>query len=678
MKLVIKNYFGIKNKIEIPIKNKNVIFAPNGVGKTSIAKALQHGIGNKNKSSLTFDELKLSKNVPESSYISFLDDNDNEIHYIKNNNSNFMDYKSNVLWVNDDKINKLNINDHTLEKIEVEKIIYNTISDKYYKQFSVLIYEDLIEKYKNAIKYIEGKIPLSSNIKRLGFIYGYLYEDIVDPINDHSDYIEELITDLKSFNSKKIKKTIEDNLNLIQKSDDYKNSLNNKDNFDTTLIKEIVLFLADFVNGKKTCYGKKIYNENIFKFNEQQDLDNSTISYKEIKNSLEKYKEYLFLECVLIYFQNNNIQLNKIFDDIENNKINFPYNFNSIADELNNNLLKASFLKWNIKIKHITQYKENLKLINYNDDEELDITTNINFSTGQIKVLKTILYLIQSDQYELIIMDDIFTSLDLDNTQLLVNYFMGLKKKWILLTHNYNLFTNLIFSINNSELEKENIQASFLDTYGNEQIIVTSIKPEEINDLQKNSCLLKLETSCEKSKALFCATIFHEIIDQYFNDFDDNEIKKIKDFLNKNYRHFKKSNTNFSDFASKFSNTISAANFAFQNMIYLKIIAVAQSDEKITNFVLNYNPLLKFKNILDYIINKYMLALQIRFKIEKIEKEIKNSSSDNNKIVEWNEQLILSVEHILHLNNLRWDAIFETPLYKLKKYYDLIQEKNKY
>ncbi|WP_342252088.1 hypothetical protein [Spiroplasma endosymbiont of Amphibalanus improvisus] len=210
-----------------------------------------------------------------------------------------------------------------------------------------------------------------------------------------------------------------------------------------------------------------------------------------------------------------------------------------------------------------------------------------------------------------------------------------------------------------------------MDSLKNNEVIKIKVQESEIENFKNKYQLFDNLNNNEdkKSQILLSATIARELLVQYFND-ENHSVKTLIEYLEE-YRHYLTCEQSFKNLNWKIFNSENKINLALSK--FIKSLAFIsenekKTDESISEFVLSYDieKFESFNKTFQYILHKYMVALKIRFLIEK------KYGRDRNKY----QKLILNIyefsEMILHLNNLRWDAIFETPLYKLKKYYDLI------
>ena len=232
---------------------------------------------------------------------------------------------------------------------------------------------------------------------------------------------------------------------------------------------------------------------------------------------------------------------------------------------------------------------------------------------------------------------------------------------------------------------------------------------------------------------IFLSSILREIISTYLLKEKEwtecNQLKKIIDYIDSHFRHWKNDNRTLKNFQEKIKNILKNDNLEIRNLLFgeggiFYILLGEEISEShnigIENYVLNFVPKLRDFNVerdnsgkpfglLNYLIIKYILSLQLRFKVEKvILSQLKNKVA----LEEWNKdgsnahlhlpsfiekvtgmklsdtemkmwQQIQSMNFINHINNLRWTAIMEIPFFKIELYKQNIEniifslEKNK-
>ncbi len=698
------------------LKWKNIIFAPNGVGKTSITKGFK---GLKEKIFKTSLEGTVNKDFIQ------IDIKSNQIFII---DENFLDEIKNS--ENSDLIkNQVN-----------KKIIFSINSDLHVGYFKIIekVFKELKIKYSIFFdnKEIDNQSEISKIIKKIVNNPNKNIEEIKDIENKillkspkHID--KDLFDKIKLYKNKidAIKKATKvDKRIKFNKLDDKVGKYFNKNlDRDFPLIKNInesgslnfqykyENHWIDIKNAEENL--KEKFNENgISKLNRDAYLALRYLkgNHKEIeKLSTRGIAELKIAENFLIEMWDSLIigEFKKYQDQlqIEHKKIinenkNFVKNYNEIAKEINEESLKINALMWTIKIKEIKNYYEETNIVFENKNNSKTISKdelNEYGSNGQRKILYLIIALIEAKEKDFIVIDDPVSSLDLDNINIFIEIINNFdkNKNILILTHNYHLLSNFAIAKNN-----DNTKFFFMDSYSQADIIVKEIN---INVLKKMSKWLttnfkkdKNLDKCSKETVLMFATILREITSNYFLNAKSKEekkdLEKLKDFIDQNYRHWRSNSKSFFVLVKEIKEIapMQLINLLQENNSPLNFLFKNKSikEKTVSDFILNYKHKSKneIESFFDYVLNKYMLTMQIRFQIEK---KVILSLSEN-KINEWNngkfkglmniiEKEKLEIEEewkniynrlnfVNHINNLRWAPMIEMPLHKIMQYRKIV------
>ncbi len=139
--------------------------------------------------------------------------------------------------------------------------------------------------------------------------------------------------------------------------------------------------------------------------------------------------------------------------------------------------------------------------------------------------------------------------------------------------------------------------------------------------------LFSLNTQNDCDKTLFASTVLRETIDNYIkpgylskNKVPTNDIKdkllSFKSDLEWLYRHYKTNKHTFKTAAEYIEEHHSDVINLFSDSLIGALIT-NKLDTIIADYVLEFEPKNKFINLLDYITQKYLYSLRVRFHFEK-------------------------------------------------------------
>ncbi|WP_342252110.1 hypothetical protein [Spiroplasma endosymbiont of Amphibalanus improvisus] len=655
--LEIEKFLGIKNKINFSLSEKNIIFAPNGTGKTCISKGFEkYESENKTKSKIILDR----ENIDVT------------------NNFNIQNYYGKDFIVINESFLNLMI------KKDLSNIIYEHIQKKYENQLLL----DFEEWWKNNIKEMKNATGYNpaflSNINSISFINDKDNEKIISNFKkDISNY-----QDIHKNNFKYIQYLKDTIWNFVKpiKNAYYKNPFGNitfedydieeKKNFLKKISKFIYFFeeknsnLISFIeqdsfeepkNTKKINYAK--YLNNVKNIESRTVFENLA---KELRfDYLDKFSKELDLDAFTLYVQKErkeeNIELT--IKSIKNNQIKHLKKYEEILDKIIEETSKNKILKvkWTLqKIKNENDLKPQLIFKDY--DNEITQKQMQDFSSsGQKRIVLLLFVLLYYGKEKNIILDDVFSSMDIDNIYIFIDYIYNNSDNWTILTHNFNLFLNVVKFY-------DNISCFIMDSFSDTSTFIFELENLEKKNIENVFYLA--ENNNLDYKDFFFSTILYEILTNYNLFLNEKSKTKILNEL-KYYRHYKKKKRTFQSIEKKILNICNDLQENNPNSCFINIIEKfykTNYEYKISEWVINSEILesIKFKNFSDYIITKYFFCLKMRFILEEKERRIQLNNSE--------KEIKKYIDMILHLNNLRWDAVIESPLYKLKMYYNIISK----
>jgi len=294
-------------------------------------------------------------------------------------------------------VSALNLNNNNSKELRI--INKNNLSDE---EINELIEES--KKYK-AID------TLNKNKKQL-------YYEIIDMCSNIMDNLNNEFNSIKNDDKEKIKEDIIDIKNKIKKTinldiDDYKNLLIRiKKNYSTLILRTI-----DDNNNFKGISNSKISSTSVFDDKDEEDsyenLENNDHSND---NNLNELKELLVYNCESInevlnssFFENDNDEVNKLKELIEDNLLWVYVKENISEEEINNKINELTDLCNNIVDNNIIDYEYNKK--NELEDICCSLKSNIesdmfNLSENNLKELhnlveETLLWLVRNNNKNL-------------------------------------------------------------------------------------------------------------------------------------------------------------------------------------------------------------------------------------------------------------------------------------
>ena len=699
MEIRINKLYGIKNKIKFNFESKGCIFAPNGVGKTSLYKGIL-GLSN-------------STHLPSM-------EGDVENDAITIDGFDVISNKLNILMLNEKKVNDMinGANDIIREFLSSRNQKTGFLPGNLYGDF-LDIYEDAksdIEYHKidSSSSYFEFDFKSINSINRINTILSDTSKLSFSSLPDYKMEIDILEADLEvlqhakknnlvssykelgiNIQGAKMKiynEFIEQDFEILSLIDD----LGRHEYFKYKINNDYIESGDGFEKVKKLLKDNGISNGQIDAYNAyKKNIDNlggnvaktSAPIVKKIISKISSLKEDAFNFSIKkreSLFKDSEVEIKK------NEKI-FIEEYNEEISGLNKALLKTDVLKWKFSIKPISNYHDitQIEVINENDIVETD--TLINFaSTGQKKIISLLLATINTKGYDLIVFDDVVNSMDSDNISIFIDSINGINTKILILTHNYQLLSSVT--------KIDGIKSFIMDNNDIDEIAITEIgsyDPLHITNWPS------MEVVNKENKVLFAATVIRETIQNYLNPRTDadndkgiyfNQIIELKKYIENTYRHFKGTGETFAKAALHIKkNTDIAILEMFEGGGWLEILLSSTSEKIISDHVIDFDLRNDFDNLVDYISTKYVLGLKIRFIFEKNilstyghghewdKGEIKGISRhpEYEKVPENLKKIGEELFMMNHLNNLRWTPIIETPIYKMNKYIS-IMEKGKF
>ncbi len=701
MKIAIDDLYGIKNKLSFQFDKSAILFAPNGVGKTSLTKGFAA-----NNNGYLADDLEGNPVKPSS---------------LKIDGDNITDCTNVTVYTSQDISEILN------DPLDVIRGFLKH-QDNNAGDIPKNIYDDFINTYSKIAEELEG----------LGIHFNKIEVETNDitGINE----INEIISETKSVSKKVLFEMIESQkeqrelLKILSESKikDYKTIFSRvkkitKNIYDKELSTDFNIMKLIVQKDRTTQFGYKINDEykpidEIYEDIEKQaqengippkDLD-AVLALKKVDdmrdaNSTTKtsraqvnFLQQNILELgALIHFQFIN-HSKKIFADHEKEfkkrEKEFIDRYNNYVNLLNKEMLHISKLKWRVKINNINKYHEETSITIIDDGIEREHTDLLSYaSEGQKKIIAIILACVSSANSKLIVFDDIVSSLDSDNLDIFKDMLGKINEEpnthIIMLTHSYNLVSKMAFL--------KDFKFFGMEDINNKKMVF------EFNGI--NSMFLykmfNLDTKNQCDKTLFAATVLRETIDNYIKDgyLDKNksteEVVEIKDKLllfkadlEWLYRHYKTNLYTFKSAALYIKENHKEVIDIFNNKLMESLIN-NESEEVIADYVINFEPNNKFMNLLDYIAQKYLYSLKVRFMFEKnvynnLSQKFKDGWDKNEifgmgmdeevkeNINKEKIDIFMTMFSHNHLNNLRWTPIVESPMYKTKMYLDIIKEDN--
>ncbi len=716
MKIEINNLYGIKNKVMVEFVKKAAIFAPNGVGKTSIAKGFKnfesHEIIQQDmEASLTNESLLIDKKdlksnfkvkVIDSSLIeSILENGENAIkNFIESSQEkNGISYGS--IYKDYEKIiNKV----AELVKISKEDI------------FSFFEVDTVNNKLIASINDVLNNSGISLNSKEC--------EARIEKLITEWDKLNKLIVEAEQFPKKidlgkvfeKISKALEKNrqldnnmmndLNILSgiielKRESVFRYIKNNESIGIALAHKELL---DIFNSEGIS---KEHIDNLSSVVQINDLVNlgKKIVVKKPDSIIKKAKteiEKKINKIISLGLVAHKIDFKKASEKLEKNENDFVKRYNEYVKEINSVLLLNKKLKWSFKIENIEHY-DDLPLIRIVNSlgQEISELQNLNdyASEGQKRILALALSTINLN-CDLLVFDDPISSLDNDHAQIFVEIINSLDKNILLLTHNYRLLSLLSFSPSQAKGKFE-LFAFDCSMIGIVKKIELKTKIDAANPAMIYSWFNEdVSKELEVGKFLLLCTVAREVIENYlFNGYqsepgDDSCFLQIKSVLESCARHWKASKPSIGDIKNKLNTQVLKNQklnneFFGQKSIFNYISKSTNENVIINDYIINFDSeKTEYKNFLEYLIVKYISALKMRFLIEQklishFSEEHKQNWEDNKilglgsvlseyvdkisncKII---QEMYQSINYLNHVNNLRWTPIIEIPFYKLIQY----------
>lgn len=692
MKIVIEKIneiFPRKLEIETNEKKNLVIFAPNGVGKTTIfqnivskeetfVKVLYNN--SKHENFLFFDETEINsfENFKEN-FLYYIDRDifDSVSSMIKkikskiekhtkkydfnlfeegNDNKEFFNFLLNLkeilsLSSNDEVLTQKQYNDF----LEISKIIESL-------DFSKINKELVGVGGKNKIKDIlekEASFHESNKISDL---------EIINYINNHNAGDRFVYKYFPNVNLKKWK----ENEEMRKFFDNCKYSYDDKQFIDKILSNQMLQnFIVNEIDNRMNV-GNKLKDK----------FDTNSIQFKVLKEKyciLENKNE--FQKIISEFEKESEIYLKKINEKIK--KINF--------------LFKKEILEWKLEIESIDNFSS-YKNINVKYYKNIDgiyiLREELTPSMGELKILQLISKILEVEEDQIIIVDDVFSSLDNSHIDEFINLFFSSQElvlenekniniPKIILTHNYELFRTIALKINRKKCSFFLLD-KFINNKKDDILLIEIINSNYIKDIKMEDFINNLDDS-------WIIGCFFTLINILFQDIENNiqinnknkEIKKLSLFLNNNIRHYR----NVEKKLDSILNDLFKNNFLQAIPIFLELNEIKNKIEKIDRTVFeiikDFNERMGVpRNIHEYLIYKIIKAMAIRFTYEKVyyDSEIKSNmykkekwnigdKDINRDFRKWKFEIkdsSFNIDFLNHVSSNQWSRIFEIQLKKIQ------------
>ena len=646
MKLTIKDVYGIIGpEINFDSKDKQhmVIFAPNGVGKTSIFKGLKNAFRGEQYNAMENTNPMLTIKLKDEEYFFNLNNPNSQV--LEKENIGFI--KQGNIDTNLDIIKSTLANEYPKNEMLADKKIKDFLQmivkehnekDWFIKYLNMevveiisLIEEELKNKQNRKLKDIKLEIAkkqkvltqineiknLGSHIKRVDE-----YASIYSTNNSPEEVNSEKLLDLKII--KDIKEQKKDKADVFGYK--IKNAYKPVSDIDEEWINEI----SQKYSAKEIEFILSIpIIESLIptKVNGEYKQTRLNPFSKRIEKKLNDLKEIKF-NLIIQKHSKKFEKLKKDYDKTTNNIIKIT---NSKISKINN-FFKKDTLDWTISISKISSISDtiNIKLLfekNIREWVEFDEYA----SEGQKRILKLIISLI--DFYKknaTVIMDDVFSSLDNHHINEILEVISDKSFKevdFLILSHNFEWLRSLSF---HSKINQELAFFAF-DKIDRNKFTRIDIKEDELKYIGSPKNFDFKEKDSIK-KIVILSNIAREVLENYLlpkestypkNDLNflknnTREIKKAIKFLDANIRHYK-GNITIKKLSSSFNQNISNC------LLHLPIISEIQNEIlKLKNKNEIFGDLVidekidwhNSKNFSDYIGNKIFFGTYVRFKTE--------------------------------------------------------------
>ena len=721
MKIKVKNGYGIKDEVifETP-KNKITIFSPNGVGKTSIKKLFKNtyneifddfGIENDgNNKSLIVDGMDMTE-LSEKKLLIIDEESTNQLSDYKNIIEGYINQlnpdKSSLTMFDgyDAFIEKINMKNGVFfgEEIFNEKVfsVLNTNMTNIEKLKTVDLISE-IEKYKTTTS-MKDDIVLLKEIKHEHYLIKELRKFIGGGKKQNLNIVYDIaekgiigyeISEENIFNLfREIKtKKLENNFGYRKKmTDEYKSIDDVYDEIEKAILNK----------GLKKVEAK-IFMESIPLFTKYDiNTKNKTIQPKTLSAI-----EQLIIDTEIALLSNilkSEKGFTKIRVDLEKTMKSYVEKYNDVSIKLSNTINSNNQLVWKIKVDKIkTPFEEREIKIFQRDTQRTGEQLLQNASSGQKKILVLALLLFDANSYDYIILDDVITSMDSDNSYIFIETLSNINKNIIMLTHNYSFLAKFGYKA------QYDWTLFVLDSINEEKHLSFEADWWSVTSTHN---LLKEEVSKELiiSKYSMTTSVFYEIIEGYihkgFIDRPDEKqpLEDIKSSVNRITRHWKGYDGSIKAFKGHLKQLYDDKSVSLlmgEKSIFLDLIKDYDSEVQNRSFNEYFrknssknaiNIYHKCNNLIDYISLKYLISMSMRFKIEHY---IMNQKTkllvkwDNNEIhgmptiqklnSDYNiksskENITLininnKIHFLNHLDNLKWIPILEMPMHKLISY----------
>lgn len=709
-KLWISKLYGIKNRTSFSFKNNLVIFAPNGVGKTSIRKGFENIINNEEfYTNLEGENLKISESIKFYKNGEILSDKkiQNETGIISNSDIKLDIFQKANFLEHFNTDNKSNL-DNEIKELSNEYNLIKVLNDQFHDDRSVI-------KYFN-------KVINSNNT------YDYTTEQLSEAINGFKK-IKEIISKNNLFKKltkktytkwKKIRSTEREDFNLFYDEDILQNiKEKSRDNLFQYYYNNKWITIGDAIRRIKQKIASKIPNNEVEIYeiiNQNSIINNNDDFNKKMNHSSTRYQNLeTQIENIIIKLENDIINM-KIFSDkiLINKRLNKVYrdkskvvkNINSLIKNINK-FFNSNTLEWKIKINEIVKFTDELKIeyqkgdVKYADNEQFAKYA----SDGEKAILILISWLFILNNKKIIIFDDIISSMDnhhIDEFLLVVKSKMlsNVKCK-IFLTHNFVFFRSMSY-----KLKKLRNDTSFfiMDKIDDKTIKCIKIRDSELQSImnpkyyKNNSNLI--------GKILLVSNIIRELIENYLFlenipilglDKDHNvnyhvmsgkkeskDLLKLTQLIDSRIRHYKLKGNNktIKERIKKIKVNLPLFN------LFCDLVMELDDNKFLSKEIIHYDSnlyLRKIKTLIDYVFMKVIIGTQIRFISERkkyyetnnavkvlweTDKNWEKANSLLKTTMNYDELKKLdttNVNYINHIDNIQWSKIIEMPLYKIMK-----------
>lgn len=717
MKIKAKNIYGIRGELEIDSgdKNKVVLFGPNGVGKTSMAKAIQDVASNNEYSGITKwgDDSHFSLKTSNQEYKYDTEDYIDNFDVINNEKfikiDNFEDFKDvletydkaksgNIKHAPTMKLHK-HIVDHYFDGQEPLNI--NTseafeISNEFVKMSQMKTEGNLkdidqkIDAHKRLYSALKKNATIqraSGNRKKLSYYLEYIPKieatDVVDDqkIND-LEIMQSIIK--KKGDKASVFGYSETNNGMYQAVDQAINSswATKTKNALTNDEVELVISLSK-INVTDFCPKDKKGNIKI---------DNQLASYAKDADIDKKLNDLLQNKFALIIQQESHngkafksmVVKNAAEIEVTTNKL-----LTSINDKIKkiNNLYQSGHLDWFVEIPTITSLSHEVDIIIKFNDEEYSFDEFLKHaSEGQKRTLLLIANIIKwYDKEAFVIIDDAFTSMDNHNTNEVLAVINDEKFKlvnFLIFTHNFEWVRCMSF---NPKFNKDSY-FTIIDKIDDSKMLSVECTGNDFKDLLKTSDII----DGSRNDILTFTTMANIIREVMENNISTQTVKEMRamssennilldfiDFFDKTIRHYKKNVTmqKLLDEWNKIYLRTPKNTYPIIDKMNELLGKISENETPFGELVISIDTNdFEVKSFIDYIIFKTFIGLQARFAIEKniiynAEQEIIDQWESDDQWIKARSYLLgilkSSQDYLAHVNNIQWSRIIEMPIYKI-------------